>query len=250
MKTLQAELDLARATVAEALQVLSGLRPEETSFSYDASLPKEMKAASDRILEEVIVSRLRTSGLDILSEETGLIESGSGDALRWVVDPLDGTVNFMRGLAPCSVSLALCHGNTPVLGVVGEFPSGQLAWGGAGLGAFRADLPIRVSTVAEKQQAVICTGFPSRFEFDSEGIKWIEATMAPFGKVRMLGAASISLLNVASGAAEVYSERDIMIWDVAAGLAIVEGAGGVFHMSEGRHDDAFDVYACNGLITD
>lgn len=250
MKTLQAELDLARSTATEALQVLAGLRPEETFFSFDATLPKEMKAASDRILEDVIVSRLRASGLDILSEETGLIGSGSGDALRWVVDPLDGTVNFMRGLAPCSVSLALCRGNVPVLGVIGEFPSGVLAWGGAAQGAFRSDLPIRVSTVAERQHGVICTGFPPRFEFDAKGAQWIASTLAPFGKVRMLGAASLSLLNVARGAAEVYAERDIMIWDVAAGLAIVEGAGGVFNMAEGRHLDAFDVHASNGQIPD
>lgn len=248
MKTLQAELDLARSTATEALKVLAGLRPEETFFSFDVSLPKEMKAASDRILEDIIVSRLRATGLDILSEETGLIGSGSGDVLRWVVDPLDGTVNFMRGLAPCSVSLALCRGNVPVLGVIGEFPSGALAWGGADQGAFRSDLPILVSAVAERQQAVICTGFPSRFEFDAEGAQWIASTLAPFGKVRMFGAASLSLMNVARGAAEVYAERDIMIWDVAAGLAIVEGAGGVFNMAEGRHPDAFNVYASNGLI--
>lgn len=250
MKPLQAELDLARSTANEALHVLAELRPEETFFSFDTSLPKELKAASDRILEDVIVSRLRVTGLDILSEESGLIGSGSGDALRWVVDPLDGTVNFIRGLLPCSVSLALCRGNVPVLGVIGEFPSGILAWGGSAQGAFRSDLPIRVSTVAEKQKGVICTGFPSRFEFDAEGTQWIAANLAPFSKVRMLGAASLSLLNVARGAAEVYVERDIMIWDVAAGLAIVQGAGGVFNMTEGRHPDAFDVYASNGLIPD
>ena len=248
MKQLQAELALAQSTVTAALQVLAGLRPDATSFGFDPALPKEMKSASDRILEDVIVARLRATGLDILSEETGQIVSCSGDELRWVVDPLDGTVNFMRGLAPCSVSLALCRGDAPVLGIIGEFPSGKLAWGGTGQGAFRSDLPIRVSVVADRQQAVICTGFPSRFEFDAEGTRWIASTLAPFAKIRMLGAASLSLLNVARGAAEIYAECDIMIWDVAAGLAIVEGAGGVFNMTKGRHPDAFDVFASNGLI--
>ena len=250
MKLLQAELALALSTATAALQVLAQLRPEATSFGFDAALPREMKAASDRILEDVIVGRLRASGLDILSEEAGQVVSGSGDGLRWVVDPLDGTVNFMRGLGPCSVSLALCYGDVPVLGVIGEFPSGKLAWGGVGLGSFWSDLPIRVSTVSDRKQAVICTGFPSRFKFDTEGMHWIESTLAQYAKVRMLGAASLSLLNVAKGAAEVYSERDIMIWDVAAGLALVQGAGGTCTMTKGRHPDSFDGFASNGLIQD
>ena len=248
MKPLHAELALARSTASAALRVLAGLRPEAASFGFDQYLPKEMKTASDRILEDVIVASLRTTGLDILSEEAGQVVNGNGDGLRWVVDPLDGTVNFMRGIAPCSVSLALCLGDVPVLGVIGEYPSGKIAWGGTGQGAFCSDIPIRVSTVADRKQAVICTGFPSRFEFGPEGMNWIASTLAPYAKVRMLGAASLSLLHVAKGAAEVYSERDIMIWDVAAGLAIVEGAGGRFTMTKGRYAEAFDVFATNGLI--
>jgi len=250
MNPLQPELKLAKSSVTSALQVLAELQPEATAFTFDPALSREMKAASDRILEDVIVNRLRTSGLDILSEETGLIGSGNMEALRWVVDPMDGTVNFIRGLAPCSVSIALCRGNEPVLGVIGEYPSGNLAWGGKEFGAFYSDAPIRVSAINNKQLAVICTGFPSRFRFDDEGTCWIASVLKPFAKVRMLGAASLSLLHVAKGAAEVYAERDIMIWDVAAGLAIVEGAGGTYCMTKGRHPDAFDIYASNGLIQD
>jgi myo-inositol-1(or 4)-monophosphatase len=248
MKPLHAELALARSTASAALRVLAGLRPEAASFGFGQCPPKEMKTASDRILEDIIVTSLRTTGFDILSEEAGQVVSGNGGDLRWVVDPLDGTVNFTRDLAPCSVSLALCQGDVPVLGVIGEYPSGKIAWGGAGQGAFLSDRPIRVSAVAERQQAVICTGFPSQFKFNPEGMNWIATTLAPYAKVRMLGAASLSLLHVAKGTAEVYSECDIMIWDVAAGLAIVEGAGGRFTMTKGCHDEALNVFASNGLI--
>lgn len=250
MKLLNAELELAKTTVADALNVLAKLRPEVTLFGTDERLPREMKTASDRILEDIILSKLRPSGLEIISEEIGLVENGNQNDLCWVVDPLDGTVNFMRGLAPCSVSLALCQGNAPVLGVIGEFPSGKIAWGGIEHGAFLSGLPIHVSAVATRQQAVVCSGFPSRFEFDKEGLNWIASTFAPYAKVRMMGAASLSLLQVAKGAAEVYSEREIMIWDVAAGLAILEGAGGCFSMTPGQHNYAFNVFASNGLIKD
>lgn len=250
MKTLQAELELAKSAVIESLQVLASLRPEQTAFSFSASVPREVKAASDQILEDVILARLRDTGLEILSEEAGQVSGNVESALRWVVDPLDGTFNFIRGLSPCSVSLALCRGNKPILGVVGEFPSLEIAWGGFGMGAFLSGQPIRVSSVSEKKQAVICTGFPSRFEFDSEGIRWVASALAPYAKVRMLGAASLSLLKVAKGAAEVYAEREIMLWDVAAGLAILEGAGGIYSMSKGRYLNAFDIYASNSLIPD
>lgn len=250
MKPLQAELELAKSAVIESLQVLAGLRHKETTFGFSASVPREVKAASDQILEDVILTRLRDTGLEILSEESGQISGDIEGDLRWVVDPLDGTVNFIRGLSSCSVSLALCRGSEPILGVVGEFPSFELAWGGAGIGAFLSGQPIKVSEVSKKNQAVICTGFPSRFEFDSKGVRWIASVLAPYAKVRMFGAASLSLLKVAKGAAEVYAERDIMIWDVAAGLAILEGAGGIYSMRKGHHFNAFDIYASNGLIMD
>ena len=250
MKQLEAELKLAESTVTAALKVLSDLNPDSTTFSFDASLPREMKAASDKILEDIILKQLRTSGLDILSEEAGQIYSGNEAELRWVVDPLDGTVNFIRGLAPCSVSLSLCLGDTPLLGVIGEFPSCKLASGGVNIGAFYLDRSIRVSNVDDKKKAVICTGFPSRFEFDLNGTNWITNTIASFAKVRMFGAASLSLLHVARGAAEVYAENDIMIWDVAAGLAILEGAGGFYNMTQGHNPDALNIFASNGLILD
>jgi myo-inositol-1(or 4)-monophosphatase len=248
MKPYQAELELACDAADAALKVLADLFPKNVEAEFEDHLPKELKAASDRMLEQVILGKLLPTGLDIYSEEVGEIASGNGGELRWIVDPLDGTVNFIRNLAPCSVSIALCMGNTPIFGVLGEFPSGKLAWGGKGFGALYAGLPIRVSSTTDRSRAVICSGFPSRFLMDTEGVYWVKRVLGPFLKVRMLGAASLSLLHVARGAADVYSENDIMIWDVAAGLAILEGAGGSYTMIKGRNSDALEVYASNGLI--
>lgn len=250
MKLHKAELELAKSAVVESLQILAGLRHEQIAISFSDLVPRELKATSDKILEDVVLARLRGTGFEILSEEAGLVVGDTSSELRWIVDPLDGTVNYIRGLSSCSVSVALWRGSDPIFGVVGEFPSLQVAWGGVGMGAFLSGQPIRVSAINKRKQAVVCTGFPSRFEFDSEGMQWILETLAPYGKVRMLGAASLSLLQVAKGSAEVYAERDIMIWDVAAGLAILEGAGGVYSMEKGRHVNAFDVYASNGLVMD
>jgi myo-inositol-1(or 4)-monophosphatase len=248
MKRMQAELSLAKLTVFKALEVLSDLKPEESYFDSEGNVPREMKSAADVILENVILDNLKDTGLSILSEEIGLIEGIHQKGLHWVVDPLDGTVNFMRRLSPCAVSIALCDGDKPLLGVVGEFPSKRISWGCYGMGAFSSDVPIHVSSIVDKKNAVICSGFPSRFEFTNENMDWIMATLQPFAKVRMLGSASLSLTHVAMGSAEAYSERNIMFWDVAAGLAILEAAGGYYIASRGLCDYALNIFASNGLI--
>jgi myo-inositol-1(or 4)-monophosphatase len=151
-------------------------------------------------------------------------------------------------LGPCAVSIALCRDSIPVFGVIGEYPSRKVAWGGRSLGAVVQGHPIRVSTVADKSKAVLCTGFPSRFDFSAASAAAFVGMISSYGKVRMQGAASLSLLQVAKGAADAYIEQDIMIWDVAAGLALVEGAGGQVSVSPGRHNNSLNVVANNGLL--
>jgi myo-inositol-1(or 4)-monophosphatase len=250
MKAFEAELALAKTVTREALSHLGKIK--KGSFDYNAleNFPREMKATADLILERVILAKLLPTDMSILTEEAGAInESGKGD-LRWVVDPLDGTVNFVRGLASCAVSIALCQGNDPIFGVIGEYPSSQISWGGALLGAFTEDQPLRVSTMSDKGKAVLCTGLPSRFDYSEHVLTQFVNRLRVFGKIRMLGAASLSLLQVAKGAADAYSEQDIMIWDVAAGLAIVQGAGGVIDVKPGRFTHAHKIFASNGLLMD
>ena len=248
MKPFQAELALAKDAVAEALQALAETSREDAAFRFDDALPREVKAEADRSAEKAILRCLQPSGIGLLSEEAGRLWIADEDGLRWVVDPLDGTVNYVRGLAPCAVSVALWNGDTPVFGVIGEFPSRRIAWGGAALGAYIDDRPVRVSAVDDKAKAVLCTGFPSRFDFSDDNLLRFVRRIGVFGKVRMLGAASLSLLHVAKGAADGYAEQDIMIWDVAAGLALVEGAGGKIEVTPGRSADALNVLASNGCF--
>ncbi len=241
-------LAIAKDAAQKAVKALAEVDTGSSSYKFADDLPREMKATADRVLEEIILDCLKPTGLPILSEEAGDLDGTVNAGLRWVVDPLDGTVNFMRGLAPCAVSIALCSGNLPVFGVIGDYPSGRLAWGGQSFGAFIEDRPIHVSTIQDKSKAILCTGFPSRFDFAgasaSAFIEWVSS----YSKVRMLGAASLSLLQVAKGAADAYAEQDIMIWDVAAGLALIEGAGGHISVSPGRYKNSHNIYASNGLL--
>lgn len=240
---------IAKLAVQEAIKLLAEeMTNHREKFDFCDDLPREMKAEADRVVESVILKILRTTDVKILSEESGE-ENDTGDSqLRWVVDPIDGTVNFIRMIGPSAVSIGLWEGENPIFGVVGEYPSGVIYWGGLGFGAFADKDSIRVSSVNDSSKAVLCSGFPSRFDFFSKSIEKSFKIYSEFGKVRMLGAASLSILQVARGSADAYIERDIMIWDVAAALAILQGAGGEFSISPGRFDNSHDIFASNCAI--
>lgn len=236
----------AQDTAAYLREQPESMREE---YRYSADVSREMKASVDRVLEEKVLAMLAPAGLAVLSEESAVDEEDGGNELRFVVDPLDGTVNYVRGLGPASVSIALCRGSEPVSGVVATYPHGDIAYGGKDEGAFLNGRPIRVSEVARAEQAVLCTGIPSRLSLgDDQRRDDFARTLSRYGKVRMIGAASISLLQVAKGAAELYVENDIMLWDVAAGLAIVAGAGGVTSLESGTYRNAVNARASNGLF--
>jgi|JYMV01.1.fsa_nt_gi myo-inositol-1(or 4)-monophosphatase len=243
-------LFLVKDVALSAFQKLSELHKKNLfTHSYSKDIPREMKAKVDNIIEDVIINRLKEARLPILSEENGNIDGDTSSELRFIVDPIDGTVNFIRGLAPSTISIALYKGNEPLFGVLVVYPSGDMVWGGKGMGAFINNQPIEVSKIFDLSESVLCTGIPSRFDFyDRSTTVDFYKSLASYGKIRMLGSASNSLLQVAKGSAEVYSEIGIMLWDVAAGLAIVEGAGGFILVSPGKSLYSLNVYVSNGVV--
>ena len=242
-------LKLSKNAVVHALDKLIELDKKNIKdYQFSNEVPREVKAEADIIIEKILIDKLSISDLSILSEESGLIKSESNSNLRFIIDPIDGTVNFIRGICNCSISVALFDGNTPVFGVLASYPSGIIAWGGKGIGAFMGEMPINVSSIKDTKKGVLCTGFPSRFEFNSKTILEQIHLMQSFNKVRMLGSASQSLLLVAQGSVEAYVESKIMIWDVAAGIAIVEGAGGEFRINKQDYNYPIEVIASNNLI--
>jgi len=242
-------LKLSKNAVVHALDTLIELDKKNIKdYQFSNEVPREVKAGADIIIEKILIDKLSISDLSILSEESGLIKSESNSNLRFIIDPIDGTVNFIRGICNCSISVALFDGNTPVFGVLASYPSGIIAWGGKGIGAFIGEMPINVSSIKDTKKGVLCTGFPSRFEFNSKTILEQIHLMQSFNKVRMLGSASQSLLQVAQGSVEAYVESNIMIWDVAAGIAIVEGAGGEFRINKQDYNYPIEVIASNNLI--
>lgn len=186
---------------------------------------RDLKLAADKASESLILDALGGTGIPILSEEDGL----SGDAGRtemWVVDPLDGTVNFAKNLPSCCVSIALAVARKPVVGVIYDFNRDEMFSGVAGIGATCNGAPITVSDVDTPDRAMLATGLPPARDFSPKAMADVARQLAGFMKVRMLGSAALSLAYVACGRADLYHEDGVMPWDVAAGMALVRAASG------------------------
>ena len=175
-------------------------------------------------------------------------QTSKGNLLYWVVDPLDGTFNYIKGLPFCCVSIGLCCGMAPLLGVVYNFFVDDLYLGIVGKGSTKNSKSIHVSEVNEISKASIATGFPSKRDFSQCSISASVNDMIKYKKVRMIGSAALSLAYVAEGLVDVYKEEDIWLWDVAAGLAIVNAAGGDYRLSKLKDTFQLNVISSNPII--
>ena len=242
-------LAISKDVAKEIIILLNNNQAKLKKYRYISDLPREMKSDADRFMDKELIKRLSPLGISILSEEGGEINSKSKSSFRFIIDPLDGTVNYVRGLSQSSISIALYDDKKPVFGILAIYPSEEIVWGGKNFGAFLGEDPINVSDTEGISNAILCTGFPSHFDVgDKKTLSKYLDLIGNFGKIRMLGSASISLFNVARGAADCYYEQEIMIWDVAAGIAILEGAGGEVSLSPGSFDNSLNIVASNGTI--
>lgn len=245
---MNSDLQLARAAALAAGELLKAEFQRGSMVHSD--LGKDIKLAADVEAEKLILGQLRAdSPYPILSEEAGADEAFVAAGHRWVVDPLDGTFNFSRRLPLCCVSIGLCNGDQPVLGVIHDFMAGITYEGAVGLGAWRNGQPMHVSAIATPAKAALCTGFPAGREFGRNSLLGFVRQAQTFKKVRLLGSAALSLAQVAAGVVEVYHEDDINFWDVAAGLALVAAAGGTFECRPGSSQWQREVFASNGHFT-
>jgi myo-inositol-1(or 4)-monophosphatase len=226
-----------------------------TEFRHDAKVKstcgRDIKTHADIAANNAILSILEPTNIHILSEETlnSDIESFDLYKSQWIVDPLDGTLNFSRKFPFASVSVAYWEAGKPVLGVIYDLASNTLLSGYVGAGASRDGDKIHVSTTTTFDQAILATGFPTGSSCDEEHVHHLYQRLQSFKKVRMLGCASLMLAYVASGQFDAYEERDIYIWDVAAGLALVAAANGQFQLKPGRSPVQYHVYATNNSLT-
>jgi myo-inositol-1(or 4)-monophosphatase len=195
---------------------------------------RDVQLAEDAQAEALIVAHLaRHSRHPILTEEAGWIgEPARGDMAYWVVDPLDGSFNFLHGIPLCAVSVALCRGMQPVLGCVHDFIHGETCTGGPGIGLRVNGVP---GPAGEHPNGILGTGIPAAAGGQPPSLS---QALVHWRKIRMLGTAALSLAWVARGRLGGYEESGIRWWDVAAGLALVAAAGGRFEVGPAAGHDA------------
>ena len=237
-------LALAERAAREAGRFLvSGRR----RHSVVAETARDVKLQADRDAEDRIVDLLSSrSTLPVVAEERVAATSPRQvEGRRWVVDPLDGTMNYLLGIPFCCVSVALWMDDEPIVGAVYDFDRDEMFSGIVAEGAWLNGTPVRVRSVPPAR-AVLFTGFPAGTDFGQDSLARFVTQATTFRKIRLLGSAALSLAYVAAGRGDVYFERDIRIWDVAAGLALVRAAGGAFVSAPSAVDHALTVYAHNG----
>ena len=186
-----------------------------------SEIGRDIKLEIDQNTEKLIREELQGTGIEVLGEEFG---GNSSNSLQWVIDPLDGTANYFRGLDQCCVSIALMDSLDALIGIIYNFNTNEIYSAAKGHGAFLNDLPIKVSDIREKNKASLTTGFPASESLESS-MKFLEG-LKEWKKIRMFGSAALSCAYVASGKCDYYAEKGVYLWDFAAGICLVQEAGG------------------------
>tara|TARA_B100000989_G_scaffold168928_1_gene126415 strand:+ start:2594 stop:3319 length:726 start_codon:yes stop_codon:yes gene_type:complete len=209
----------------------------------ESSEGRDIKLELDRLTETLIREELKSTSINILGEELGL-DSNNSDR-TWVIDPIDGTANYFRGLDQSCVSIALLEGDDALVGIIFNFNTNEMFYASKGGGSFLNGDQIQVSEIAQRKQASLTTGFPSS-ETITDGYNFIDSLQG-WKKIRMFGSAALSCAYVASGRCDYYAERGIFLWDFAAGICLVKEAGGEADF-ERIDDKRYQVKFSNGFL--
>jgi myo-inositol-1(or 4)-monophosphatase len=207
----------------------------------------------DKTSEERLISGLSKilPGSGFIAEEG--TRKDEGKQYTWVIDPLDGTTNFIHGLPPFAISIALMEGKEIHLGVIHEVYSGECFWAWDHSPAFFDNREIKVSTTTKLKDSLIATGFPySDFDKVKAFMQTLEYLFNNSHGVRRLGSAAIDIAYLAAGRFEGFYEYGLSPWDVAAGIKILQQAGGKVCDFSGGTDYVFgrEIIASNAGIHD
>ena len=246
MSELSNYLDIALGVVRKGESIFT--KNISKYNQLEKNIGREVKIRADRELNDLLVEELRNISLfNIVSEEKhdNTIQENE---YNWIVDPLDGSFNYLRGIPIYCISLGLWKGLEPVLGVIYDLIQNDIYHGLVGDRAYKNNNQIKVSKVNNFSDAVLCTGFPVNFSYSTENIVAFSENTMKYKKIRLFGSAAMSLSLVASGIIDAYTEENIMVWDVAAGIAIVKAAGGNVEFSQGSVQNSFNVSVTNGSL--
>jgi myo-inositol-1(or 4)-monophosphatase len=220
------------ALAAGALQVKHLRRPRAFATKRSAiDLVTQVDKACERLIERTV--RRAYPDFDFLGEERG--QRTAASPYRWIVDPIDGTNNFVHGFPFFGVSIGLEHQGRIVVGVIFDATRQELFTATRGGGAYLNGERLHVSPTRRLAHSLLSTGFSTAFlKQDEPFLGWFKALQRGSHGIRRMGSTVLSLAAVAAGRLEGFYERDLWPWDIAAGLLLVTEAGGCVSNLEGR----------------
>jgi myo-inositol-1(or 4)-monophosphatase len=242
---------LIRTTGQNLLRERSQIKSLHSTEKSVNQLVTDFDIQTERTLIEQLQKEIPDSGF--ITEESQ-IEQNSNKEYVWIIDPIDGTTNFIHGLPVYSISVALMRNNGLILGVVYELNQDELFYAEKGKGAFLNGKSIQVSGTLQLSNSLIATGFPY---YDYKRIDPYLASLKELMRttqgVRRMGSAAVDLAYVAAGRFDAFYEYSLNPWDVAAGILIVQEAGGTisgFHQDKNPLFDKEIIASCPGLIAE
>ena len=222
-------LNVMIAAVRKSARSLARDFGEVENLQISRKGPSDFVSSADLKAENTLYEELAKArpGYGFVMEERGVVE-GTDKSHRWIVDPLDGTTNFLHGIPHFAVSVGLEREGVLVAGVIYNVVRDELFWAEKGAGAYLNDKRLRVAARADMRDALIATGTPFHGKPGHDVfLREVERVIAISAGVRRWGAASLDLAYVAAGRFDGYWERGLNAWDIAAGAVIVREAGGV-----------------------
>lgn len=247
LKDLTNQLEIAKKAAIESGKFLLKNK-KKINKKLEANL-KDIKLEAD-IHSETLIKEIinKESNYSILAEESGKSDENLGETF-WVVDPLDGTANYNRGIPVCCVSIGLVSNMKPVAGIIYDFNNDDLYVGNdINKIATLNDKKISASVIDQKKDGILITGLPHATDYSDKALSKMLYDMQSWKKVRMIGSAAMASCYVASGKGDLYKENGIFFWDVVAGAAIVNAAGGLAEISNMQENFQVDVVFSNSKI--
>ena len=235
----------------EAAQAAGGLlrsqfgRPLTVDEAHAHDIKLELDKRSQALIESLILSRFPDHA--IYGEEG--IRGDQGSEYQWVVDPIDGTVNYFYSLPHFAVSIALRQAGKIVAGVIYDPMRDELWSVSAGGSPTLNGHPIRVSGRASLGEAIVSIGVAKSIDSINSSLPLFEKMVRGARKCRMMGSASLDIAYVACGRLDDYIESTVSLWDVAAGILLVEAAGGTVRLTpHADNPDKYAIVAASGNI--
>ena len=239
MKTFSANLNVIIKACEKASKSLIRDYGEIEKLQVSIKGPSDFVSSADKKVEENLINDLSKARPDysILSEEIGEIKKKNSDC-RWIIDPIDGTFNFLRSIPHFAISVALEKNDEIICGVIFDPIKNEMFLAEKNYGAYLNNQKIRVSKNNKINESLILTGGPSLSEKNrSESInEYTKISLHAPSSLRKMGSAALDMAYVSAGRADAFFQRNLKYWDIAAGIILIKEAGGIVTDYKGEAD--------------